>query len=1606
MVEPQGRSSPRKLLHGRSRSGVSGASSISSPPTTPRKRSSAKKASGGTKNVEAHVVSPALSYEDQQSLNRSQSSLGKKKRQKSKKRMNLWKKKKNATTFDGDDLKQLLDVVTTRMHATEGLTGQTLQEDQLLNIVRDVLESRQENDINSALSFSDHTSKNDDKTNSGDDDGDGEVAPDTSLHQLIVILMGLLLQQRNVGEATPGGVPGTLDGVPGVVVAETDDLQKSNDSCSLITAPETKDTNSLVSMATEEQTQPPNEETDVETGVEYTFDELKTMLSIIKAAHHEIEDDESSVWSNASTLEFLDNSFSDEASTFENVFEKFINMIPVPTLAGIVDQDDGTLDLLEEEYSSDDETLDRSIGIETTSVREKNAETSQDVEVETQDDAPSSSLFFGNIWGRSNECADDARVTEDNAENGGLIEAVASTTPSPLIKVPDEPEDAETEIPPPSFFSGMFEAKTADSPRLNSEGSNPICFAPEATNDENEKPHAEPALAKETSIFSSISAMFTNPFVDNVGAEDGQTSEILEDQQINVDQTSLPSGDHHHQGGEASVACEETQCEENLGSTQIVDEETENQHSAVNSTSDYHPNAFDSSDDESSTPFDEDDGDDEDDDGEKTYNTCDDDLYLDQELGSDDELNSKEDALPVPASTPQEEQFAEGGKDNQIETTEIGYPMDSPDFIFDHICQPDIYRTDFPHNTQTTISSTSPGRQLKSMDESQIAPQSRKLELPRRSHALDDAAEEGAWDRVEHTIDELPQKKNESEKENTDAKTVADDANTYKGSRSMPKRPKYVFRMQFTPKGEENNMKQKRSRASRKESDCQRQDSSGLAPGHAANSSSVSHDVNETSSRGSRHKMRFTNLSSKLLNQHNVDRASPSVLNNGSSKKVKRSEVARRIAASVNNAHQKPQIESGDSAGGAQTVAGEAPSSYGVKIVYSQQLGEDDTSTTTQQVVQSGVSAEVVDESFSHLSSAPTSEASVRTAITEVERMLYGKHQFASESPGSAQNNDSEGNTGFSGRVMCNRRFDNSSFKPNSDGKEEEDEVQSASGVSSFASVRSTGHEEEKLPIALRYSRYEEEECREMHPAISTDVTSNGANKLQESMQPTSSNAPLDESIVEVAPCDPQTVSIKEDVNDSTEQAWDRVELPWEEVSVTLSTTDSELPNKEPRTNRLGLSSWMSRRAKQAMGRKKTTCQTTRNGINAQESNGATTDHQEDEAGVRLKRKIYRKLKPPAKERTSKGNSSPSPSVGSAHVPVQVSVINKAPTIVVNKKMERSINKYPQLKVGGQHLRTGPPLDESKTGGSHSGRDPYGLQVDSENPQLEEDWYEKYLDDGSTGSSQILKQHSIDCSPQSPALTIPDSPVSTQSSKLVFLTEVVESETSAIDPSISWESFSNSPFNNETPNPTSQSRASEFSKNLFSDSSTTAAQTSEGIRTAKPPKSAKAAATVRHKDKTSTKKKGNTHTAIKDVKTTKAPRPYENGEAAAVDVKAREFSKQAPTRSAQGKESFRDPTPQRSNVSDKDQWEFFNPDGEIKKAASEHALSFVGSRARAALADHKLHKGRASMKSSMKRSPSSVAMATSTGHFDDSEFGRPFDVTTSAFDAETSFPPF
>lgn len=1594
MVEPHVRSSPRKLLHGRSRSGASGASSVSSPPTTPRKRSFAKKASGGTKNAEVRVVSPALSYEDQQSLNRSQSSLGRKKRQKSKKRMNLWKKKKNATTFDGEDLKQLLDVVTTRMHATEGLTGQTLEEDQLLNIVRDVLESRQENDVNS--SFSDHTSKNDEKTNPGD--VDGAVAPDTSLHQLIVILMGLLLQQRNVGEVSPDGVPGAPDGVPGVVVAETDDLQKSNDSCSLITAPETKDTNSLVSMATDEQTHPPNEETDDDNGVEYTFEELTTMLSIIKAAHHEIEDDESSVWSNASTLEFLDNSFSDESSTLENVFEKFINMIPVPTLAGIVGQDDATLDPLEEEFSSDDETLDQSIGIETTSVGKKNVETAQDIEVETQDDAPSSSLFFGNIWGRSNECTDDALVAEDDAENAGLVEAVASTNPPPLIKAPDEPEGAETE---PSFFSGMFDAKPPDSPRLNSEGSNTACFASEATIHENEKPHAGPAVAKETSIFSSISAMFTNPFGDNGEAEDGETSETVEDQQTNVDQTSLPSGDHQQQGGEASVACEETQCEASVGSTQSVDEETENQRSVVNSISDDHPNTFGTSDDESSVPFDEDDGDDEDDEDEKTYNTCEEALYLDQELGSDDELDSKEYALPVPACTLPAEQFAEGGKDNQLETTEIDHPMVSPDFIFDHICQADIYGTDFGDNTQTTVS-TSPARHVKLIDESQTVPQSRKLELPRRSHTLDDAAEEGAWDRVEYTIDDLPQKEhtNEIEKENTDEKTVADNASTYKGSRSVPKRPKSVFRMQFTPKGEENNLKQKKFRASRKESDSRRHDSSGLSSDHTANPISLTPDVSERSSRGSRHKMRFTNLSSKLLNQHNVDRALPNVSDSGSAKKVKRSEVARRIAASVNNAHQKPRIESSSTAGEMQTDAGEAPSSYGVKIVYSQQIGEDDTNRTAQQVVQSGVS-EGVDKSFSNLSLAPTSEASVRTAITDVERMLDRDHQFTSESPASAQNNVSEDDTGFAVRVMCNRRFDNSNLHPNSNG--EENEVQSASGVSSCASVRLTDHEvEEKLPITIRYSRYEEE-CREMHPAISMDATSSCANKRQESMQPTSSNTPLDESIVESAHCDPRTVSTEEDVNDSTEQAWDRVELPWEEVSVTLST-DPVLPKSEPRKNRKGLSSWMSRRAKQAMGRKKTTG----NGINIQESNGATTDHQEDEASVLLKRKIYRKLKPLAKERLSKEISSPSLSASSSHLPVQVSVINMAPTIVVNKKTESSINKYPQLKVGGQHPRTGAPLNESKTSGSHSARDPYGLQVYSESSQSEEDWYGKYLDDGSTGnSSQIPKpQHSIDSSSQSPAPTIPDSPMSTQSSKLVFLTEVVESETSAIDLSISWESFSNSPFNDENQHHTSQPHASEFSKNLFSDSSTSASQTSEGIRTAKALKTAKAAATVRQKNKTSTKKKVNTSTTIKDMKRRKPPRPDENGETATVKVKAQEFAIQASTGSAQGKETVRDPTPQRSNVSGKDQWEFFNPDREIKKTTSENALSFVGSRARAALADHKLHKDRASMKSSKKRSPSSVAMATSTGHFDDSEFGRPFDVTTSAFDAETSFPPF
>lgn len=319
-------------------------------------------------------------------------------------RLSLWRRQANpqSQSIDSDGLRELLDIVTTRMRATEGLMGQPLQEEQLVSIVGDVLQSRQEGDCVGTLS--------------------GTSTSSNSLQQLVVVIMTLLLKQKNIADAASS----IGSGVSTVVMASLEKIsqiksheQEAKDALSEVSGSTLNQPAVAPKAVVGKESIESKENIETSNNVEYTIEDLQAVLSTITAAR-EVEDDESSVSSAASTLNV---SFIEELSTMDIIFEKFVDLLSSgfrldqdPDDSMLQDPDDSMLEPLEEE--SDYESIDN----ETVTVFDDETTACGG---DAKQSAPETS-FFGALFGYNFPVASMFSMKVENKNEGKSDNTVAS----------------------------------------------------------------------------------------------------------------------------------------------------------------------------------------------------------------------------------------------------------------------------------------------------------------------------------------------------------------------------------------------------------------------------------------------------------------------------------------------------------------------------------------------------------------------------------------------------------------------------------------------------------------------------------------------------------------------------------------------------------------------------------------------------------------------------------------------------------------------------------------------------------------------------------------------------------------------------------------------------------------------------------------------------------------------------------------------------------------------------------------------------------------------------------------------------------------------------
>lgn len=527
--------------------------SNSSPQKSPSKKSLGRLQPVAKKTKKETGSSTSESRDRQGNRNIQQTSN--KKQQKAKKRLSLWKRstnnKEQSQIIGTDDLRDLLDIITTRINATESMTGKLLQEEQLASIVKDVLHSRQESDCISTLSGS--VSKHEDRSIVVDEGGN-------SVQQLVVVLMTLLLQQRNnPGESAPA------HGVPTVVMTNLEDTSLTSQKSGATDQGESKDALSLseATFATEKlinksESMEKVGKPETSDGVEYTIEDLQSVLSMIRAVK-EADDDESTVWSVASTLE---TSFVvEKPTTIDSMLDSLISILPQSF--GLSPANDSFLDPLEEESDSDHETLgedtalfddqgdmpsdeDNDADAETTfTVDDSNTNFMEEDDEDTlltedvtylmenctatqgavadtitREEATSPS-FFTSLWGSGANCPTQTNVFEEEV---GTIEPEEASPAEISIDRDDTDAGDESQS---GFFSGIFGSKTQNSAYSDEiQRTSMACeSAIEAT--------TEAEISFLGAVFgTSVAAIFTGTQPDNNDAESKASNHTSADQRL------------------------------------------------------------------------------------------------------------------------------------------------------------------------------------------------------------------------------------------------------------------------------------------------------------------------------------------------------------------------------------------------------------------------------------------------------------------------------------------------------------------------------------------------------------------------------------------------------------------------------------------------------------------------------------------------------------------------------------------------------------------------------------------------------------------------------------------------------------------------------------------------------------------------------------------------------------------------------------------------------------------------------------------------------------------------------------------------------------------
>jgi hypothetical protein len=231
---------------------------------------------------------------------------------------------------------------------------------------------------------------------------------EAALHQLVVVFMTLLFQQKNlsVDEAIGLGVPGVVPTNSSSETTKTksgsasvaSETYKSKDAMSEVSGLTSNHDPELQSTVGDDDDQDISTRTETPPGVEHTIEELRAVMAMIQAAQDDEEDcdeDEESIWSSTSTL---DGSYYDEPSAMENVLDQVASVFGFGEILEPLEEEQSFEDS-EEERSRNDETI--TYVDDETVPRNGKKEDERTAETETETTHNPTSSFFSGLFGQT-----------------------------------------------------------------------------------------------------------------------------------------------------------------------------------------------------------------------------------------------------------------------------------------------------------------------------------------------------------------------------------------------------------------------------------------------------------------------------------------------------------------------------------------------------------------------------------------------------------------------------------------------------------------------------------------------------------------------------------------------------------------------------------------------------------------------------------------------------------------------------------------------------------------------------------------------------------------------------------------------------------------------------------------------------------------------------------------------------------------------------------------------------------------------------------------------------------------------------------------------------